>query len=72
MKQMCEICDNNISKEKYEKLRNYLFKMKESNEAVLGKWHFASIKGQIYLTKRHFSNRKGYMDVEFPLHQKFF
>ena len=26
IKQMCEICDKNISKGKYEKLRNYLFK----------------------------------------------
>ena len=26
---MGEICDKNTSKEKYEKLRNYLFKIKE-------------------------------------------
>ena len=34
---MCEICDNNTSKEKYEKLRNYLFKMKELSEIALRK-----------------------------------
>ena len=31
MKQISQICDKTISKEKYEKLRNYLFKMKEMN-----------------------------------------
>ena len=34
---MCEICDKNISKEKYEKLKNYLFKVKELNKTVLEK-----------------------------------
>ena len=39
---MCEVCDKNISKEKYEKLRNYLFKMKKLNEIVLQKGLLAS------------------------------
>ena len=38
LKQMYEIRDKNISDEKYEKLRNYLFKMKELNGVVLEKW----------------------------------
>ena len=47
---MCEICDENISKEKYKKTRNYLFKMKELNEIVLekGKVLFPSIKGKLF------------------------
>ena len=53
-----EICDKNISKEKYEKLRNYLFKMKELNKIVLGKGLFASIKGKLCLTKGHLSNQE--------------
>ena len=35
LKQMHEIRDKNISDEKYEKLRNDLFKMKELNGVVL-------------------------------------
>ena len=31
IKQMCEVCDKKISKEKYEKSRHYLIKMKELN-----------------------------------------
>ena len=56
LKQMHEIRDKNISDEKYEKLRNDLFKMKELNGVVLEKWPFASIQGQIYLTKGHLGN----------------
>ena len=62
----------NISKEKYEKLRNYLIKIKESNEVVLGKWLFASIKGQICLAEGYLGNQEEHMEVEYPLHQKLF
>ena len=68
---MCEICDKNISKEKHEKLRNYLFKIKELNKIVPGKWLFASIKGQLYLTKEHLGNQQGQKE-RVPPHQKFF
>ena len=62
----------NISKEKYEKLRNYLIKIKESNEVVLGKWLFASIKRQICLAEGYLGNQEEHMEVEYPLHQKLF
>ena len=39
--------------------------MKESNKVVLGKWLFASIKGQIYLTKEYFGNQEGHMEIEY-------
>ena len=42
---MWKICDKNILKEKFEKLKYCLFKTKEWNEIVLGKRFFASIKG---------------------------
>ena len=53
---MCETCDKNISKGKYEKLRNYLFQMKELNGVVLGKGLFVTIEGQLSLTKGHMSD----------------
>ena len=60
---MCEICDKNISNEKYEKLRNHLFKMttriKLSLESLL-----ASIKGHLCLRNRHLDYQEGQVDVE--------
>ena len=69
---MCEICDKNISKEKYDKLRKYLFKLKELNEIVIGKWLFASIKGQLCLIKGRLGNQEGHVEVEYPPHWKLF
>ena len=62
---MCEIRDKKQFKRKYEKLRKYLFKMKESNKVVLGKWLFASLKGKICLTKGHLCNQEGHMKTEY-------
>ena len=31
------MCDKNISNKKHEKLRNYLSKMKDLNQSILGK-----------------------------------
>ena len=64
---MREICDKNILKEKYEKLRNYSFKMKELNKIVLGKGPLASIKWKLYLTKGQLCNQEGQVEFEYPL-----
>ena len=65
IKQRYEICDKNISKEKYEKLRKYLFKIKEFNENILGKGFITSIKGgELCLTKGHLGNQEGQVKVE--------
>ena len=52
IKQTYEICDKNISKEKYEKLRKYLFKIKEFNENILGKGFITTKKRGTLLDKR--------------------
>ena len=48
IKQMCEICDKNISKE-----------LKELNEIVPEKELFASMKGQLCMTKGHLGYQEG-------------
>ena len=53
---MYKIFDKNISEEKYVKLRNYLFKMKE---LILGKGLFISIKWQLSFTKGHLGDQEG-------------
>ena len=54
-------------KVKYEKLRNYLLKMKELNEIILRKGLFAWVKRKLYLTKGHLSNQEGQVEFEYPL-----
>ena len=68
---MCEICEKNISQEKFEKLRNYLFKMKEFiykiiaiNEIILGKGLLASIKEQLCLTKGHLVKQEERLEIK--------
>ena len=71
MKQICRICDKNISNEKYEKL-NYGSKMKELNYVVLRKTHFASVKGHLFFIKGHSDDPEGQVEVEPPRNQKLF
>ena len=56
----------NISKEKYEKLINYVFEMKELNEIALGKGLFAPIKGQRCTRKGHLGNQERHVKVKYP------
>ena len=63
---MCKISDNNISNKKYEKLRNYLFKIKEFSQTVLGKGLYVSIKGYLCLTRGHLANPEGQVEIKFP------
>ena len=67
IKQTYEICDKNISKEKYEKLRKYLFKIKEFNENILGKKFFTSIKWELCLTKGWLGNQEGQVKIKYLL-----
>ena len=69
---MGEECDNYISNENYEKLRNYLSKLKELNQIVLQKELFASIKGHLYLIKGYLDNPEGQVEVELPLIGSYF
>ena len=69
---MYEICEKNTSKEKYEKLRNQLFKMKEITETALGKGLSASVKWQHCLTKEHLGNQKEHMKAKVPPYLKLF
>ena len=69
---MGEECDNYISNENYEKLRNYLSKLKELNQIVLQKELFASIKGHLYLIKEYLDNPEGQVEVELPLIGSYF
>ena len=69
---MCEICDKNTSNEKYEKLINYVFKMKELNKIAFGKELFASIKGQRCFTKGQLGNQEGHVKPKHPPYQKLF
>ena len=62
----------NEIKNKNEKLRNYLFQMKELNEVVLGKGLFVSIEGQLSLTKGHMSDQEGEVEIEYLPHWKLF
>ena len=41
--------------------------MKELNKIVLGKGLFASIKGELCLTKWHLDNHKRQLEIEYPL-----
>ena len=59
IKHMCEIWDKNISNTKNEKLRIYLFKMKEFSQIVFEKGLFVSIKRHLCLTKGHLANPEG-------------
>ena len=51
---------------KIEKLRNYLFKMKEFSQIALGKKLFVSIKGKLCLTKGHLANPEGQVEIKSP------
>ena len=55
-----------------EKLRNYVFKIKESNKSILRKGFFASIKGELCSTKRHVSNEERQVKIEYRLIKIFF
>ena len=68
---MCEICDKNISNEKYEKLRKCLFKIKTRVKLFL-KWLLTLIKGHLCLRKRHLDYQEGQMDVESLPNSKLF
>ena len=48
---MCEICDRNISNEKYDKLRNCLFKMKTRIKLFL-EWLLAYLFKRAYLFEK--------------------
>ena len=52
IKQTYEICDKNILKEKYEKLRKYLFKTKKFSEIFLEKGSLPPIKVGTLFDKR--------------------
>ena len=67
IKQTYEICDKNISKKIYEKVRKYLFKMKEFNENILIKRFFTSIKRELCLTKGPLGNQEGQVKIKYPL-----
>ena len=54
-------------KRKYEKLMNYLFKMKEMNEIVLGKGLFSSKKGNFVWQKGTWIVKKGRWRLNTPL-----
>ena len=59
------MCDQNISNEKLEKLRNPWSKTKELHHFALGKGLFASVKGNhLFLTKGHSDNTEGQVEVE--------
>ena len=40
--------------------------IKELNQIIIGKWPFFSIKGHLCLTKGHWDNPEGPVEVEFP------
>ena len=63
-KQIREKCDKNISNKKYERFTKYLYKTKESNQTVLGKGLFFSIKGHCNSTKGHLDNSERQVEVE--------
>ena len=46
---MCKIRNKDVSNKKKEKLKSYLFKMKEFTQIVLGKGLFVSIKGHLFI-----------------------
>ena len=69
---MNKMCNKNISEGKYEKLRNYLFRMKEFNEIVLEKGLFTLVKGQFCLIKRYLGDKEWQMEIEYPLIRSFF
>ena len=49
--------------ENYEKLRNYLSKIKELNQIVLQKGLFTSVKEHLCLIKGHLENREGQVEA---------
>ena len=59
---MCKICDENISDENKEKLRNCLFKRKNWMKLFLKK--SSSIVGHLCLIKRHLDYPEGQVEVE--------
>ena len=67
IKQTYEVCDKNISEEKYEKLQNYVFKIKEFNSIILGKGLFASIDVKLCLTKGHLGNQEGQVKMKYRI-----
>ena len=52
---------------KKEKLKKYLFEIKEFNENILGTRFFTSIKGELCLTKGHLGNQERQVTIEYPL-----
>ena len=52
---------------KKEKLKKYLFEIKEFNENILRTRFFTSIKGELCVTKGHLGNQEGQVTIEYPL-----
>ena len=56
---VCEICDKNVSNEKHEELRNYLFKMKNWIKLYLEKGSSLQLKGTFAWQKSTWIFKKG-------------
>ena len=54
-----------FKQKKINKLKSYLFKMKEFSQIVLGQGPSVSRNGHFCLAKRHFANPEGEMEIKF-------